>query len=105
MKAGTINKPAADKEIENAEMKMDTYEQMRLCVNTSSCPVSPCLCSKIKSLNTPNKVWVIICADVKHKSTLQKMDVKCLFEAIKLAENMDATTHVTEMEAHFHLMQ
>lgn len=33
------------------------------------------------------------------------MDVKYLFEAKKLAENMDTTTHVLKMEAHFCLMQ
>ena len=33
------------------------------------------------------------------------MDVKHLFEAMKLAEKADAATHVLEMEAHFRLMQ
>ena len=106
MKAGTIDKQATDKEIEKVEMKMDTYEQNKsLCKHILMSSISPRLCSKIKSLKTPNEMWVIICADVKNKSTLQKMDVKCLFEAMKLAEKADAATHVLEMEAHFCLMQ
>ena len=33
------------------------------------------------------------------------MDVRQLLEAMKLTENSDAATHVSEMEAHFCLMQ
>ena len=33
------------------------------------------------------------------------MDIKCLFESMKLTKNSDVTAHVTEMEAHLHLMQ
>ena len=33
------------------------------------------------------------------------MDVKRLFEAMKLAKSSDTAAHVTEMETHFHLMQ
>ena len=88
MKAGTINKPATDKEIENVEMKIDTYEQNEgLCKHILMSSVLPHLCLKIKSLKTPNKMWVTICANVKNKSTLHKMDVKCLFEAMKLTQN------------------
>ena len=54
---------------------------------------------------TENEMWTNICSNVKTKSTLQKMDIKCLFESMKLTENLDTATHVTEMEAHFHLMQ
>ena len=106
MKAGTHNKPATEEEIKTTESKMDTYKQNEvLCKHILMSLVLPHLCSKIKSLKTPNKMWVQICSDVKTKSTLQKMDIKCLFESIKLTENSDATTHVTEMEAHFCLMQ
>ena len=76
-----------------------------LCKHILMSSVSPCLCSKIKTLMTPNNMWVVICTDVKNKSILQKMDVKCLFEYVKLTENSDAAAHVSEMEAHFHLMQ
>ena len=106
MKAGTHDKPATEEEIETAESKMDTYEQNEaLCKHILMSLILPCLCSKIKSLKTPNKMWVQIYSDVKTKSTLQKMDIKHLFKSMKLAKNSDATTHVTEMEAHFHLMQ
>ena len=54
---------------------------------------------------TANEMWTKICSDVKTKSTLHKMDMKCHFESMKLAENLDAAAHVTEMEAHFRLMQ
>ena len=106
MKAGTHDKPATEEEIETAESKMDTYEQNEaLCKHILMSSISPHLCSKIQSLETPNEMWVQICSNVKTKSTLQKMDVKCLFESMKLTENLDATAHVTEMEAHFCLMQ
>ena len=106
MKPGTIDKPATEEEIENAETKMDTYEQKEaMCKHILMSSVSPCLCSKIKSLVTPNEMGAAISTDVKNKLTLQKMDVRRLLEAMKLAENLDATTHVSEMEAHFHLMQ
>ena len=106
MKPGTIDKPATEEEIENAETKMDTYEQNEaMCKHILMSSVSPRLCSKIKSLATPNSMWVAICTDVKNKSTLQKMDVRRLLEAMKLTENSDAAAHVSEMEAHFRLMQ
>ena len=106
MKPGTIDKPATEEEIENADTKMDTYEQNEaMCKHILMSSVSPRLCSKIKSLATPNSMWVAICTDVKNKSTLQKMDVRQLFKAMKLTKNSDAATHVSEMEAHFHLMQ
>ena len=106
IKAGTIDKPATDEEIENAETKMDMYEPNEpLGKHILMSSILPHLCSKIKLLKTPNEMWVIICVDVKNKSTQQKMDVKCLFEAMKLTKNADTATHVSEMEAHFCLMQ
>ena len=75
MKPGTIDKPATKEEIENAETKMDTYEQNEaMCKHILMSSVLPHL--KIKSLATPNSMWVAICMDVKNKSTLQKMDVR-----------------------------
>ena len=67
MKAGTIDKPVTDKEIKNVEMKMDIYEQNEaLCKHILMSSVLPYLCSKIKSLQKPNEMWVIICADVQN---------------------------------------
>ena len=75
MKPGTIDKPATKEEIENAETKMDMYEQNEaMCKHILMSSVLPHLCLKIKSLATPNSMWVAICMDVKNKSTLQKMD-------------------------------
>ena len=106
MKAGIHDKSATEEEIETAESKMDTYKQNEvLCKHILMSSISPHLCSKIKSLKTPNKMWVQICSNVKTKSMLQKIDVKCLFESMKLAKNSDVATHIMEMEAHFHLMQ
>ena len=73
MKASTIDKPATEEEIENVEMKMDTYKQNEaLCKHILMSSISPHLFLKIKSLKTPNEMWVIICMDVKNKSTLRK---------------------------------
>ena len=106
MKPGTIDKPANEEEIENVETKMDTYEQQEaMCKHILMSSVSPRLCLKIKSLITPNEMWAAISTDVKNKSTLQKMDVRQLLKAMKLTENLDAAAHVSEMEAHFCLMQ
>ena len=70
MKAGTHDKPATEEEIETAESKMDTYEQNEaLCKYILMSLILPCLCLKIKSSKTPNKMWVQICSDVKTKST------------------------------------
>ena len=77
MKLGTIDKSATEEEIETVETKMDTYEQHKaMCKHILMSSVSPHLCSKIKSLATPNDMWVAICMNVKNKSTLQKMDVR-----------------------------
>ena len=77
MKPGTIDKPAMEEEIENMETKMDTYEQQEaMCKHILMSSVSPRLCSKIKSLVTPNEMWAAISTDVKNKSTLQKMNVR-----------------------------
>ena len=106
MKPGTIDKPATEEEIENAETKMDMYkENEAMCKHILMSSVSPRLCSKIKSLVTPNSMWVDICTDVKNKSTLQKLDVRWLLEAMMLTKNSDTAAHVLEMEAHFCLMQ
>ena len=77
MKPGTIDKPATEEEIENAETKMDTYKQQEaMCKHILMSSVSPHLCLKLKSLVTPNKMWAAIFTDVKNKLTLQKMDVR-----------------------------
>ena len=106
MKHGTIDKPETEEEIKDVETKMDTYEQNEaMCKHILVSSVSPHLCSKIKSLTTPNGMWVAVCVNVKNKSILQKMGVKQLLKAMKLVKNSDATAHVSEMEAHFHLLQ
>ena len=57
MKPGTIDKPATEEEIENVETKMDTYKQQEaMCKHILMSSVSPHLCSKIKSLVTPNEM-------------------------------------------------
>ena len=77
MKPGTINKPATEEKIENVETNMDMYEQQKaMCKHILMSSVSPHLCLKIKSLVTPNEMWVAISTDVKNKLTLQKMDVR-----------------------------
>ena len=77
MKPGTIDKPATKEEIENTETEMDMYEQHKpMCKHILMSSVSPHLCSKIKSLATPNEMLVAICTDGNNKSTLQKMDVR-----------------------------
>ena len=49
-------------------------------------------------------MWAAISTDVKNKSTLQKMDVRQLLKAMKLAENSHTATHILKMETHFCLM-
>src|ERR1700742_5059263 len=50
-------------------------------------------------------MWDDAVADVKNKSTLQQLDLLKLLQSMQLKEGSDATTHLTEMETHFCVME
>ena len=49
-------------------------------------------------------MWKIVKADATTKSTLYLLDAEDQLLTIKLNENEDPKTHLTELKAHFQLM-
>ena len=49
-------------------------------------------------------MWKIVKADATIKSTLYLLDAEDQLSTMKLNENEDPKTHLTELKAHFQLM-
>ena len=106
MARGSTTTPATEDEIEAAEKKVDDYEKNEAYAkHIILSSTSPRLLLKIKNELTAQKMWDAVVADVKNKSTLQQLDLLELLQSMRLNEGSDAVTHLTEMEAHFRIME
>ena len=65
---------------------------------------STCLSSKIKNLKMPKKMWDMVKADATTKSTLFLLDAEDQLTSMKLTDNADPKTHLSELKEHFQLM-
>ena len=59
---------------------------------------------KLKSLKTVKQMWDVVKMDAKSKSTLYILDAEDQLSSIKLKDNEDPATHLSELKQHFQLM-
>src|ERR1700679_1880531 len=61
--------------------------------------------AKIKDLSTAEAMWKVVTEDATSKSTLYILDAEDQLSSMKLADNEDPKTHLTELKQHLQLMQ
>ena len=62
------------------------------------------LSSKIKNLKMAKEMWNMVKADATTKSTLFLLDAEDQLASMKLTDNVDPKTHLSELKEHFQLM-
>jgi gag-polypeptide of LTR copia-type len=60
--------------------------------------------NKIKGLLTAKDMWKVVKDDATSKSTLFLLDAENQLSSMKLADNDDPKTHLSESKQHFQLM-
>ena len=108
MKPGTIDKPATEEEIENAETKMDMYKQNEpMCKHILMSSILPHLHSKSNPLQHQMKCGLLLLVQIwRTCQCYRKWTLDAIWRPWSLhTENSHAAAHVLKMEAHFCLMQ
>ena len=59
---------------------------------------------KLKSLKTVKEMWDVVKMDATLKSTLNILDAEDQLLSMKLEDNEDPATHLSELKQHFQLM-
>jgi len=91
-----------EEQIESKEMKLADLEKKEyLAQHIILSTTSICLGSKIKDLTSAKDMWEVLKADATMKSTLYLLDAKDQLSSMKLSENKDPKTHLTELKQHF----
>ena len=97
--------PATDEQIETRESKiMDYDKQEYLAQHVILSMTSTHLSSKIKNLKMEKEMWDMVKADATTKSTLFLLDAKDQLTSMKLIDNTDPKTHLSELKEYFQLM-
>ena len=60
--------------------------------------------SKIKALKTAEAMWKVVKEDATSKSTLFILDAEDQLATMKLADNDNPKTHLSELKQHFQTM-
>ena len=60
--------------------------------------------TKIKGLATAEDMWKVVKEDATSKSTLYLLDAEDQLSSMKLTDNDDPKTHLTELQNHFQTM-
>ena len=97
--------PAMKEQIKAKEAKiMDYDKQEYLAQHVILSTTLTCLGSKIKNLKMAKEIWDMVKADATTKSTLFLLDAENQLASMKLADNTDPKTHLSELKEHFQLM-
>ena len=59
---------------------------------------------KIKNLKTAEEMWDMVKADATNKSTLFLFNAEDQLASMKLTDNSDPKTHLSELKEHFQIM-
>ena len=93
---------AFEDQIENKESKILEFEKREyLARHILLSTTSTCLRSKIKGLPTAEDMWKVIKDDATSKSTLYLLDAEDQLFSMKLQDNDDPKTHLSELKQHF----
>ena len=96
---------AMDEQIESKEVKLIEYKKREyLAQHILLSTTSVRLGAKIKDLSTAKAMWKVVKTDVMKKSTLFLLDTEDHLTSMKLPDNEDAKTHLSELKQHFQLM-
>jgi gag-polypeptide of LTR copia-type len=97
--------PATEDQIEAKESKLIEFKKREyLAQHILLSTTSTCLRTKIKNLLTSEDMWEVIKDNAMLKSTLYLLDAEDQLSSMKLADNNNAKTHLTELKQHFQLM-
>src|ERR1700678_980095 len=90
--------PANEDQIENKESKIIEFEKREyLARHILMSTTSTHLGTKIKNLLTAKDMWKTVKDDAMSKSTLHLIDAEDQLNSIKLADNNDPKTHLSEL--------
>jgi len=96
---------ATDEQVETKETQIMEFEKREyLAQHIILSTTSTCLGSKIKDMKSVKDMWEVVKADATTKSTLYLLDAEDQLSSMKLMENDDPKTHLTELKQHFQLM-
>ena len=96
---------ASDDQVESKELKIADYDKQEYLaqyVILSTTSTWPGI--KLKSLKTTKEMWDIVKTDAMLKSTLYILDAEDQLSSMKLKDNEDPATHLSELKQHFQLM-
>ena len=98
--------PATEDQIEAKESRIIEFEKREyLACHILMSTTSIRLGAKLKDLMTAEAMWKVVKEDATSKSTLYLLDAEDQVSSMKLADNNDPKTHLTELKQHFQLMQ
>ena len=88
------------KEVRLIEYEKQEYLAQHIILSTTSVHLG----AKIKDLLTAKAMWKVVKSDVTKKSTLFLLDTEDQLTSMKLPDNEDVKTHLSELNQHFQLM-
>jgi hypothetical protein len=95
--------PATEDQIESKETKIAEYDKREyLAQHIILSTTSTCLGVKIKSLKTAKGIWDVVTADARQRAHYSSWMPK--IASMKLADNDDPKTNLSELKQHFQLM-
>ena len=96
---------ASDDQVELKELKIVDHDKREyLAQHIILSTTSTWLEVKLKSLKTMKEMWDIVKTDATLKSTLYILDTEDQLSSMKLKDNEDPATHLSELKQHFQLM-
>src|ERR1700678_3724114 len=97
--------PATEDQIEAKESKIIEFEKREyLARHILLSTTSTRLGAKIKDLSTAEAMWKVVTDDATSKSTLYLLNAEDQLTSMKLADDEDPKTHLSELKQHFQLM-
>ena len=96
---------ASNDQVESKESKIADYDKGEyLAQHVILSTTSMWLGIKLKSLKTAKEIWDVVKTDAMSKSTLYILDAEDQLSRMKLEDNEDPATHLSELKQHFQLM-
>ena len=96
---------ATEEQLEAKEAKMIEYEKREyLAQHIILSTMSVRLGAKIKDLSTSEAMWKKVKSDATTKSTLYLLDTEDQLTSMKLLDNEDSKTRLSELKSHFQTM-
>jgi hypothetical protein len=97
--------PATEDQIESKEVKIADFDKKEyLAQHVILSTTSTRLGVKIKGLKSAKEMWDVVISDATSKSTLFILDAEDQLSSMKLADNEEPKTHLSELKQHFQLM-